>query len=588
MRAPSFLPLRLRASLGDPRRLAAVLVEAVIWGWVVVVLEALGPRKLTEGADLVGFLFGGLLAMVLVAAARAGGLPFTVRAAGALKRGVLALGRRVAPPAGVAFRLPEEPPALPDHARRVPTGVLLLLALVALPSGDAVLRALSWVKAEASYTVYLVGLAVLWAVFGTVTVVALLTARAAALRRRAGWMRSLPLVVWVAAVLACAWLPGWVPLALLPLLVLGVLPFVLRRPPGRYHLYRREADGRFRAVTIDGYLRSAFFLAAAFLSLVAALAQAPRLGRAMVPSGAFALTLALGISATVGALYLVLRAGLHVRQIYGHPRRSPEIPLVPTLWWPGGDEDADWVVAARQRGWRIACDARPPAGGFDLVVGHDDDPRRFRPVEGLPVDDALFRLERRFHVVMRRAFHRRFHSLHKMITAPPRPAGCGYLFCPFAWPVRGVVRDTGGVDPDDPDGRPLGGALVGLPYEAVFAPRLRRYLGGVFRALDLDVLYWEDRVAWDDLRRVTGILFETYDQRRFPAEDRHFVGLARIRVVIQEPEDGDDTGPGEAPSEDVPPPLRARVLVVRRDDGGREVEAPDRAPSTRRPEPVLV
>ena len=53
--------------------------------------------------------------------------------------------------------------------------------------------------------------------------------------------------------------------------------------------------------------------------------------------------------------------------------------------------------------------------------------------------------------------------------------------------------------------------------------------------LDVDVLYWEDRVTWADLRQVTGIVFETWDQGRRPALDRHFVGIARIRAVLQEP-----------------------------------------------------
>ena len=591
MRAPSFIPLSVRESLGSPKRMLSVLVEVALVGWVVLLLETLGPRALNHGSDLVGFLLGGLLVMVLVAAARAGRLPWTRRAFGALRRAAVAAGRRLAPPAGVAFRLPTDPPPAPDRARRVPTLVLLALACAALVSGSTVPLALTWLKLHVSYTLYLAGLAFLWALFGTVTIVALLAARAAVANARSPLARGVPLALWLAAVIAAAWSPGWVLLAALAGALLLLAPTILYRPAGRYFLYRREPGGGFAAVTVDGYLRSAFLLVAAFLGFTSALAQAPRLGNVVVPAGTYALTLALGLSASIGAVYLVVRAGLHVRKLYGRGERAPEAPLVPTLWWPGGDDALPWVAAARDRGWRIAVGSEPPPRGFDLVAGLPSDPRRFRPDPALSVDDALFKLTRRFHVVKRREFHRRFQALHKTIVGSPRPAGCGYLFCPFAWPVRGIVRDTGGVDPDDPDGRPLGGALVGRPYEAVFPTRSRRYLHGIFRDLDVDVLYWEDRITWADLRQVTGVLFETWDQGRRPALDRHFVGIARVRVVIQEPEDGEDPAfaqAAEAPeAPPTPPPLRARVLVVRRDDGGREIEAPDHAPSTHQPEPML-
>ena len=84
MRAKSFLPLSVRESLGRPMRWLSVLVEVALLGWVVLLLETIGPRTPGRGSDLVGFLLGGLLAMVLVAAARAGRRPWTLRAFGAL------------------------------------------------------------------------------------------------------------------------------------------------------------------------------------------------------------------------------------------------------------------------------------------------------------------------------------------------------------------------------------------------------------------------------------------------------------------------------------------------------------------------
>jgi hypothetical protein len=191
--------------------------------------------------------------------------------------------------------------------------------------------------------------------------------------------------------------------------------------------------------------------------------------------------------------------------------------------------------------------------------------------------------------VKRREFRRDFQTLYKEATARPRPPGAGYLFCPHAWPVPGIVRDTAGAEVEPGARSSIGGMLVGRPYAAAFTPRLRRYLGGVLRALDLDVIYWEDSVTFADLRRVFVVLFETFDQGRHPALSRHFIGMPRVTVLVQEADEAEEHFLEAAPAEveAMPPPLRARALVIRRDGGGREVEAPDRRPSTRRPEPVL-
>ena len=110
---------------------------------------------------------------------------------------LLTATRNAAPPAGVAFRLPTDPPPRIDRARRAPTLALVALGCLTLAGGGAILQALLWVRAELSFTVYLAGLVVLWALFGTVTLVALVTARAGLARRGKTVARLLPLAVWV-------------------------------------------------------------------------------------------------------------------------------------------------------------------------------------------------------------------------------------------------------------------------------------------------------------------------------------------------------------------------------------------------------
>jgi hypothetical protein len=235
----------------------------------------------------------------------------------------------------------------------------------------------------------------------------------------------------------------------------------------------------------------------------------------------------------------------------------------------------------------VASEAVPPRGGFDLVAGREGDPRRFLPPRDGTEEEACFRLERRFHVVKRREFLRRFHGLYKEVTRPPRPPGQGFLFCPHAWPVPGVLRDR--AEEGEEAGRVHGVQLVGSPYAEVFPPRLRRYLGGFLRALEVDVVYWEDAVAWADLRAVLRVAFETWDQGRRPALERHFVGIPRVRVTIQEPEEDEGYAlPGRAVDRQGPPPLRARVLVIRRDRGEEERLEEVAPPGERVRSPVLV
>ena len=362
---------------------------------------------------------------------------------------------------------------------------------------------------------------------------------------------------------------------------------------------------------MDAYLRSTYLVAALALVAVTALAQAPRLWDPLPPGGPFALTWGLGLSASVGALYVVVRFGAQAGRLLVPRRRAPEVPLVPTLWCPGADLRLPIARLAAANGWivrsargRRAEDTTWPWDGSGIRGASDrtrSSPRR----------DLLFRLQRRLHVVLRRVLFRRLHSLFKEVTARPRPPGVGYLLCPHVWPVPAIVRDTSGAETDGTSRSAVGGMLVGRPYSAVFPLRVRRYLGGAMRHLDLDAIWWEDGVRWSDLRAVLGVLLETWDQGRGPARDLHFVGIPRVAVHVQEPEDleagsphvGDEddeqdagkdgvagsdagTSPGSAPGvdgEEGPPPLRARALVIRRDGGGREAEAREPAPGVSAP-----
>jgi hypothetical protein len=108
----------------------------------------------------------------------------------------------------------------------------------------------------------------------------------------------------------------------------------------------------------------------------------------------------------------------------------------------------------------------------------------------------------------------------------------------------------------------------------------------VLRDLDVDVVFFEDGVAWPDLRRVFGVLFECYDQRRTPLDVHHFRGLPRVRVLMQaDRADPDMEGPDAALRTEDPPPGLARTLVILRDRGEGDVTDDIPAPGTSRRTP---
>ena len=239
--------------------------------------------------------------------------------------------------------------------------------------------------------------------------------------------------------------------------------------------------------------------------------------------------------------------------------------------------------AARAAGWWIAAGPQPPETGFDLVYGVPDHAQRFEPRDGDDEAEARFQLERRFHVVKRRRFHRRFRYLVKQLRGRRNEPGSGFLFCPHVWLVPGVVRDA------EPRRSTRGPFVVpvfhGPPYAKVFDPRVRRYLGAVLRELEIDLLFWEDAVTWKDLRRVTGVMFEAYDQGRTPLRTRDFIGLPRLRVLIQE--EAAELEPSDPVPDRPQAPGHARILLILRDRGA-DAETPIDVPTgSSRRTPIL-
>ena len=154
------------------------------------------------------------------------------------------------------------------------------------------------------------------------------------------------------------------------------------------------------------------------LVFAATLGHAHRLLEPTSITGPFAFTAGLGLVAGVSAIWLSARAGWQLLRLVAPKDAQPEAPLTRTVWVREGKaDDPAWAPEALRRGWRVETTPAPPEDGFDLVVGGPGEPRSFTPPQGLDAGEAQFRLERRFHVVKRRQFFRRFEGLHKEVSS---------------------------------------------------------------------------------------------------------------------------------------------------------------------------
>jgi hypothetical protein len=587
---PSLTVQRARdALLGGGR----VLLELALLAGAVAFLEVTGAHSPSDGVDLLGLAAALTLGLLLARRARRGWMPVTtalwLRARQAFRRTVArwtpkqALGLRPTP--GVPTR---RDPALLGLGR-----ACALVCVAAVLLGPLLLDGVAWVKAEVSYVVYLALLGTLWsALAGTILLGGF--ALSLWLRERHGPNRPPPatltlalLVLWIGALALFASVPGWVPLAAV-LLLAGVQSLRLHRAPARGYLFcRRDAAGAPMALTAEASFRRLYAVLALAAAAAVALGQSPRLFSGAWPTGPFAFTTWLGVLASLCAAIVVVRTGAHMARVLGVGAPAPETPLEPTIWVPGAlpPDAVRWIDIARAGGFTVVRGEAPPPGGYDLVVDGGPSVQRLVPPEDdLPDDEILFRLRRRLDVSMRRVFHRRLKTLFKTLKRRGGKAGgTGFVFAPHVWLLPGVVRDAevGGSARE----RVGGPTVQGPPYADAFPLRVRRYVGGILRRLEVDMIYWEDSVSWGDLRRVLGVVYEMHDQGRLPLEARHFLGLPRVRVLVEE-DDAEPVPPAETPATRAA--AHNRNLIVLRDRGEEEDATTLDPKGTREREPLLV
>ena len=149
--------------------------------------------------------------------------------------------------------------------------------------------------------------------------------------------------------------------------------------------------------------------------------------------------------------------------------------------------------------------------------------------EGKVKQNGVARRDEGFKV--RRLLFRGLQKLFKRASEFKGPGGGGFWLAPHWWFVDGIGRE----EPEE-----TAPPLVGPPYHRAIPARARQHAHAVLRATQVDMVFVEDGVTFKNIERVLRVITELYDvhggQRR--AEELHFRGLPKVKVMIHEYEPG--------------------------------------------------
>jgi hypothetical protein len=513
---------------------------------------------------------------------------------------VLAAGRWARQAAGASARLRYDhgvdlrgDPPLP---RRTPPAVglvvLLLAAWAALAAAGWAVFPAGWraVGTHTLYLPYLVGLLALWAALVGMAVVGVFVPVAVIDRWLRGWVgetdrrgAELTAVVGYAVLVsAVAWAVPPTPVLVLCLVVAAGawLAYLPKGGDGPAILWRAGPGRPVYAVPVRRLLALAAGLLALALFAVLLTACGGRLNGPPADE-AMPVTALLGAVAAWVVPGFVLVAGC---RLVGARRADPARRTPPTVHLTGADPAARRRAATIVRGWgwaaRAGDDRDPGAVGVEVVDPARSEAAEFDPRWPLRVGEADLaaggvrsRLERRDEIQVRRQLFRGLARLFKRASTFKGPGGGGYWLAPHWWFLDGLGRE----DADGGDDR-AATPLVGPPYSRALPARARQHAYRVLRATQVDMIFVEDGVGYRKLEKVLRVLLELYDIHggRRRAEDLHFRGLPKVRVMIHDYEPGNPFRSDLYPEPKFDDLSRVRVLHVFRDRGGHEepVEPP--------------
>jgi hypothetical protein len=480
----------------------------------------------------------------------------------------------------------------PPLPRRTPSVVFLLAALLAawgaaaaglwaaFPTGWRV------VSYYTSYTLYLVFMVALW---GTLLAVALVGIYVPIMMVLDKWLRrwlgdtdrrgaELAVVVGYAVLVsAVAWLVP--PVAVLVLcLAVGAVAWLSYLPPGSDGaalLWRSAAQKPVFAVPLHRVLAVVVGLTALVAFDVLLTACGGRLFTPPRADDAMPLTALLG---TVAAWMLPGLLVVVAVKLYAARSGDPARRTLPTLHISGAGAPAVRRAVRVARGWGWAVRSAPVPReashvGIELVEPAQSEATEFDPRWPLKVSAADLeagpvkeRLTRRDEIKVRRQLFRGLQKLFKRAGAFKGPAGGGFWLAPHWWFVEGVGRED--ADATGEDAPPL----VGPAYSRVIPARARQHAHAVLRATQVDMIFVEDGVTFRNLERTLRVLTELYDVHggRRRAEELHFRGVPKVKVMIHEYEPGNPFRSDLYPEPKFDDLSRVRVLHIFRDRGGHE------------------
>lgn len=436
-----------------------------------------------------------------------------------------------------------------------------------------------------SYTLYLILMLALWGVLLVMTFLGVWVPVAEINRRLKNAVgesdrRGVELAAVVLYAVAVSYLAWTVPPASVLVLCAGVAlvawaAYLPRGTDGPALLWRASPEKPVYAVPLRRVLAAVMGLLALAALAILTTACGGRLWAEPRATDAMPLTGMIGTVAAwlVPGLLVVVLLKMRAARRDDPARRTP-----PTLHISGADPLAVRAAArvARRWGWdvRRAPAAREPGQvAVEIVAQERSDATEFDPrwplkvsVADLEAGAVKSRLDRRDEITTRRQLFRGLHKLFKKGAAFKGPAGGGFWLAPHWWFVEGMGREDADAASDDPP------PLVGPAYSRALPPRARQHAHAVLRATQVDMIFVEDGVTYRNLERALRVLTELYDvhggARR--AEELHFRGVPKVKVMIHEYEPGNPFRSDLYPEPKFDDLSRVRVMHIFRDRGGEE------------------
>ena len=187
--------------------------------------------------------------------------------------------------------------------------------------------------------------------------------------------------------------------------------------------------------------------------------------------------------------------------------------------------------------------------------------------------------ERRpIEIACRRQLIRGLQGLFKRASRRRLPPESGLLLGLQHWFVLGLRTDAP-AETQDPAESTVFDGRIGRPFHRVFDCRTRFHYWQICQSLQIDLIYVDRAVAFRQFVRVLRQMFEIYDMHggQVRAEERHFLGLPAVRVLLHDLDAGIVQNSRSSDSYREPDYReldRARVLHVFRDRQETEAEDP--------------